>query len=145
MALNGGKSTFLSNDSTFVSPSTCFHLTSHILHSPTCSPSASLFPVSLCLSFFFSTDNRQSSHAVHLLRFWRRPSESPNTLSFSSNLTLAVFHLTSACISFLPVFCHCLLLWIPLTPLLPRWFSVPLFQAWFHYSLSFLFQFNVCS
>lgn len=84
MALNGGKSTFLSNDSTFVSPSTCSHLTSHILHvTHMLSFCLSLLHLSLSLflSFFFSTDNRQSSHAVHLLRLWRRPSESPNTLS----------------------------------------------------------------
>ncbi len=62
-------------------------LSSHFPHT-SCHPHAlllflSLYPpsLSLFLSFVFSTDNRQSSHAVHLLRFWRRPSESPNTLS----------------------------------------------------------------
>lgn len=59
--------------------------------SPTCSPSASLFlSLSLlCLPFFFSTDNRQSSHAVNLLCFWRRPSESPNTLFPSLSFSLS--------------------------------------------------------
>lgn len=85
-----GKSTFLSNDSTFVSPSTCFHLTSHILHVTHvlsfCLSLSSLYPLSV--SFFFSTDNRQSSHAVHLLRLWRRPSES---LSLSAQISLWSF------------------------------------------------------
>lgn len=48
--------------------------------------------LSFSLSFFFSADNRQPSHAVHLLRIWRRPSESPKV---SSNLTLDIFHLSS--------------------------------------------------
>ena len=63
-------------------------LSSHFPHT-SCHPRALLLslslyplPLSSCLSFS-STDNRQSSHAVHLLRFWRRPSESPNTLSRS--------------------------------------------------------------
>lgn len=92
MALNGGKSTFLSNDSTFVSPSTCFHLTSHILHvTHVLSFCLSLLHLSLFLSFFFSTDNRQSSHAVHLLRLWRRPSESPNTLSLPLSAQISLW------------------------------------------------------
>ena len=42
-----------------------------------------MYSPSLSLSFFFSTDYCQSSHAVHLLRLWRRPSESPSPLSLS--------------------------------------------------------------
>lgn len=136
-ALGGEQSTFLRNDSTFVSSSTCFHLTSHILHvthmlsfcppllsSPLlCSTLSSLFSSPLLPSPpYFSADNCQPSHAVHLLCFWRRPSESPYTHTLSSllpspflphfltlpfflygslNLTLALFHHFSSCISFL--------------------------------------------
>lgn len=46
-------------------------------------------------------------------------------LSFSSSLTLAFFHLSSPCMSFLPVLSHCLILWIPLNSLLPHWLAAP--------------------
>lgn len=47
---------------------------------------------------FFSTDNRQSSHAVHLLCLWRRPSESPNPLTLlPQNSLWTFFHLSSVC------------------------------------------------
>lgn len=103
MALNGGKSTFLSNDSAFVFSSTCFHFTSHILHvTHVLSFSLSFFlPLSFSLSF--STDNRQSSHAVHLFRLWRRPSESAKPC-FSAEISLSPFSifLQPACSSSLP-------------------------------------------
>lgn len=103
---------------------------------------------SLSLHLFFSTDNRQPSHAVHLLCLWRRPSESPNYLALLPQVSFwTLFHLSSVCITFLPVLCHCLFLWIPLNPLLPWWFADLLFQARFHYfhlSFSSVYTFNLC-
>lgn len=75
----GEQSTSLFNGFTFVLPSTRFHLTSHMRHVThmlsSCLPSPLVSPVPV-----FSTDYCQPSHAVHLLRLWRRPSESPYTL-----------------------------------------------------------------
>lgn len=74
-----------------------------------------------------------------------------HTLSVCLSLSLSKlkFHsdfsaFLSSCVSFLPVLRHCLFLWISLTPLLPHWFTVLLFQASSCHFLSFLFQFTVC-
>lgn len=72
--------------------------------SPTCSPSPSpSFSLPLSFSLSFSTDNRQSSHAVHLFRLWRRPSESAKPC-FSAEISLSPFSifLQPACSSSLP-------------------------------------------
>lgn len=57
----------------------------HLIHALSFSP-----PILFLVCFFF-TDYRQSSHAVHLLRFRRRPSESPNPHSHSAQPLLRPF------------------------------------------------------
>lgn len=136
MALSGGKSTFISNDSTFVSPSTYFHLTSYILHVTHVLSFCLYISPSLFLSFFFSTDNRQSSHAVHLLCLWRRPSESPNTLSAQIFPPFFSPHVLPSCLLSLSIpmnTTHSIAASLVCSPSLPSLIS----------SLP-VFQFNVC-
>lgn len=137
-ALGGEQSTFLRNDSTFVSSSTCFHLTSHILHvthmlflssssllpsvlhSPLCSPllSSPLLPISPQIianhhmqSISFASGGDPVSHPTHTL-----------------SLSFAAFPLSSS---------------LPHSPLLPLWqlksYSGP-FPSFFilHFFPSFL-------
>lgn len=93
MALNGGKSTFLSNDSTFVSPSTCFHLTSHILH-VTHVRSSLAFSLSLPLSF---SPQIIANHHMQSISFASggdpvsHPTLSPSLLTQISLWTFSIF------------------------------------------------------
>lgn len=106
-----GKGTFLSNDCTFVSPSTCFCLTSHILH------------VTHVLSYCLSPQII-ANHHMQSISF----ASGGDPVSHSQLNPTPFFHLSSARISFLPVFCHCLFLWMLLPPLLSCYFPSLPFQ-----------------
>lgn len=51
-----------------------------------------------CPTVSFSTDNRQSSHAVHLLCLWRRPSESLSAQSYSFFPSFFSPHILPSCL-----------------------------------------------
>lgn len=78
--------------------------------SPTCSPSVSIFPP---LSSFLSFSPQIiANHHMQSISF----ASGGDPVSHPTLSQLKSFHLSSARMSFLPVFCHCLFLWIPLTP-----------------------------